>query len=86
MLYARYHRQPVLSLYWFLCTRPTTAQIEMEEQACGATLKTSLIFRVAAPSRFSKGLRVWAEHGKKWCGWGDSNARPRASEARALSS
>jgi hypothetical protein len=22
---------------------------------------------------------------EEWCGWGDSNSRPRASEARALS-
>ncbi len=32
MLYVKYYRQPVLSLYWFLCIGPTTEQIGMEEQ------------------------------------------------------
>jgi hypothetical protein len=32
MLYLKYRRQPVLSLFWIFCTRPTTVQIEMEVQ------------------------------------------------------
>jgi hypothetical protein len=42
------------------------------------------------PPRFAYTFAEYAQNrvdtGDLWCGWGDSNARPRASEARALSS
>jgi hypothetical protein len=50
--------------------------------AGGVPFKTPLIFRVAAPSECFEGAEGFAG---EWCGWGDSNSRPRASEARALS-
>jgi hypothetical protein len=50
--------------------------------AGGAPFKTILIFRVAAPSGYFEGAEGLE---REWCGWGDSNSRPRASEARALS-
>jgi hypothetical protein len=45
-------------------------------------IKTILLFRVASPLASFEGAEGLE---KQWCGWGDSNARPRASETRALS-